>query len=58
MSAQMDEQVTINLTQGDLYNLNQFLNTVQLTGKEAMVFAQLVSKINQQATPTKTREVV
>lgn len=54
----MDEQVTINLTQGDLYNLNQFLNTVQLTGKEAMVFAQLVSKINQQATPTKTREVV
>ena len=56
----MEQPIELKLSKGDIYNLNQFLNTVALTGKDAMVFAQLVTKINSQAqqNPTKMREVL
>jgi hypothetical protein len=49
------EEYTIKLSKADLHNLNQFLNTVSLSGKDAMIFVQLVSKINRPA-PIENKE--
>lgn len=39
---------TIKLSMADIHNLNQFLNTVTISGKDALIFVKLVDKINKQ----------
>jgi hypothetical protein len=43
------KQCTITLTEMEVYNLNQFLKSSTITGKDAVVFAKLLEKINTQA---------
>ena len=49
MAEPKGNQLVLQLTKNDIHNINMFLSRVDLKGREALLFSQLLEKINNQA---------